>query len=697
MITQHKLRRESRPAPPFGKGRLGGILYFAKNIRRDKLIREINFIFMPKKPNKIESLEIERPVPAQEQSSITLRQMKIAQIDNELQILESDGEATGEEAADIENRRRELQNEKKINEYLIENLPDTEERIAEPMDSRCEVSVVIPVYGERDWIFRPLESLANQKGVKPDQYEVIFVINNPPEEPEKKAGETEADYKRKLELYRQSAGANGENAQVLKIINYINEGGAEPELNQYEKKVIEEIKKKGIKIFAIDKSSPGRTLPEQDANVGGARNRGVAEAAARFYEQKKENGIIAQTDSDTKVDEHYIKNLIKVFKERPELVGLKGELEFQIIEPKDALFRISKIYEEIGYKHRELLHFSTQADANEVEQNDKIVNFSGANMASRAYEAAIVGGVPKLGGGEDPAFGKRLSAIGEIDKVLEVKVITAERRSARTAVWAGHGQEIIRQQEKVKAGDLTIDSKDKILFGKRVEEGVRKLFETGEITAENLEQLVSVDGRPLLSNRDAKLFADRLKGYSNLDQFSVVPRDSELAAVEGRLRLEIDKRLPPIPVEQAVSNIIKSLNVDKKLEKNFNTIFQQMSKEENDWVEKRIKILNNLIDIIYGNKVGVLDDNKLIEIIAANKKQLGFGDEEIKKIGEDREAIMQLVKIFNSAKNRQDAWKKLRSELADRLTYIEDSSLRYNCIRLRAMQQAVEEAKEEKK
>lgn len=670
-----------------------------KNIRRDKLIREISFIFMSKKLDKPKLAENinERSVPVQEKLPTVLRQERMAQIDRELEIVEQGGELTSEEAADVENRRRELQNEKKINEYLIENLPDSEERVGESMDPHCEVSVVIPAYGERDWIFRPLESLANQKGVKPEQYEVIFVINNPPSEPEKEGGATDADYERKLEHYRKSAGPDGENAQVLKIIEYINGRDVEVELNQYERKVIEEIKKKGIKIFAIDKASPGETLPEQDANVGGARNRGVAEAVARFYEQKKKNGIIAQTDSDSKADEHYIKNLIKAFGERPELIGLKGDLEFERIEPEDALFRLSKIYEEIEYTYEDLFNFSikAKADANEAARDDKLVNFSGANMASRAYEAAIVGGVPKLGGGEDPAFGARLAAIGEIDRVSEIKTMPAERRSARTDVWAGHGQEVIKRQEKAKTGEWTLD-KDKMLFFKRLEEGLKGLFEAGKITAENLKKLVSVDGKPLLSNKDAKLFADKLSSYGSFEEFQQGPHDPELAAMGDKLRLEIDKRIPPIPVEQAVLSIVKSLSADKKVEKKFNIIFQQMSKEENGWVERRIKILNNLMDIIYGNKLGALDKDKLREIIVANKQKLGFDDETVEKIGEDREAILQLVGIFNGAKNKQDAWKRLRSELSDRLTYIEDDSLRYNLIRLRAISQAVEEVANEK-
>ena len=79
--------------------------------------------------------------------------------------------------------------------------------------------------------------------------------------------------------------------KCLKIIKYINGEENGVQLSDEEKDVVERIRSSGIKIFAVDKASEGKTLPDKEANVGGARNRGVAEAVARFYEQKKSNGI----------------------------------------------------------------------------------------------------------------------------------------------------------------------------------------------------------------------------------------------------------------------------------------------------------------------------------------------------------------------------------------------------------------------
>lgn len=262
-----------------------------------------------------------------------------------------------------------LQKEKKVISYLNENLSETEDRIKEPMNKECEVSIVIPAYGEREAIFRPIESLTRQKGISRDSFEAIFVINNPGKAPEQEDFKgTDNDYKRKFELYHKSL---AENQECLKIIRHINGENIDVALSVEEKEIVEKIKSSGIKIFAIDKATPGKTLPRDEANVGGARNRGVAEAVARFYEQKKSNGIIAQSDADTILDENYLHNLIKVFKKKPELVGIAGELEFEQMEDSELIRRLSW-YGEMEHQYNRLL----ESFVNE-KIKEKDVSFSG--------------------------------------------------------------------------------------------------------------------------------------------------------------------------------------------------------------------------------------------------------------------------------------------------------------------------------
>ena len=168
-----------------------------------------------------------------------------------------------------------------IEKYLAEHLPASEERIPTPMNPDCEICVIIPTYDEREYILLPLESLIHQNHVPPNQLEVIIVVNNPPP-PKKNANQNHESYQKKWERYQQVVKNNRE---TLKLIKYIN-GESENlniQLSPKEKEIIRKIKDWGLRVFTIDKSGKGKTLPEAEANVGGARNRGAVEAVERFY------------------------------------------------------------------------------------------------------------------------------------------------------------------------------------------------------------------------------------------------------------------------------------------------------------------------------------------------------------------------------------------------------------------------------
>ena len=110
----------------------------------------------------------------------------------------------------------------KIETYLKENFPDSEERIPIPMNPACEVCLIIPAYDEKDYILFPLESLTRQNNVTPDQYEVIVVVNNPGPPPgalSKDTCQTSESYRKKWERWRQVVEKNRE---TLKLIEYIN-------------------------------------------------------------------------------------------------------------------------------------------------------------------------------------------------------------------------------------------------------------------------------------------------------------------------------------------------------------------------------------------------------------------------------------------------------------------------------------------
>jgi GT2 family glycosyltransferase len=412
-----------------------------------------------------------------------------------------------------------LDNSTKTKKYLEESLPETEERIKTQMDPNCEVAVVIPSYGEWDYIFRPLESLAKQEGVTTDQYEVIVVVNNPPDPPSLREGESQTFFEQRLSLYNKAV---RENQKTIELIRYINGENIELDLTPTERKKADRIKSSGVKIYCIDKASAGKTLSKDSANVGGARDRGVAEAIERFQIIKK-NGIIAQTDADTSCDPSYIHGLIQVFKESPNIVGLVGGIQLGESDLDDKMLRIGSLYTKLNSRYDFLLNILLKR---KQETPVEKVELCGANMASRAFETAIAGGVPKLSSQEDTRFGENLAKIGRIVRDGRVKTMPMNRLSARTSAH-GHGYRKLSVADSVaEKGTVFVQDPEQLAkeiplveaAAKLIEifcknEGVKNKYE--RYRAELIE-----DEKQWLSNRMSVV--EMLLENANLDADSVV-------------------------------------------------------------------------------------------------------------------------------------------------------------------------------
>lgn len=273
---------------------------------------------------------------------------------------ESSSEAARQKAEGLSTER-----ERAIVEFLTENLPESEERIRAAMDINCKVAVVIPAYCERHSILRMIKSLAEQKDVTVNEYELIVVVNNPDSPPKRASNEKLEDFTRRFDQFYKAV---DENQQTLKLISYIHGRDVDVEMSEYERLVIETIRLSGLRVHAIDKASSGKTLSRNVANTGGARNRGVAEAVERFFKQRR-NGIIAQTDADCSVDEKYISNLIKTFDTKPDLIGISGGMDMQV-ELGNEMLKLVSLYDEVKEAYQRLLNdLSIEADNSFADNN----------------------------------------------------------------------------------------------------------------------------------------------------------------------------------------------------------------------------------------------------------------------------------------------------------------------------------------
>jgi len=286
-------------------------------------------------------------------------------------------------------------------QHFWETKLQNEVRIKAPQNPECEFAIVIPVYKESpERILKQIESLKNQQNIDPVQFEVIYVVNND---------------------------LPNENPKSTAVI----------EANQ---KVMETLRSgSGLNIFVIDKSSAGNEI--ERCNVGKARNRGVAEASLRFHENGK-NGVLIQTDADTYFeDQNYLSKLRNITTENPDIIGVAGGLVFEFnpdTNDKEEIVELRKKVARFVLERKwDILVQFLRDPESATPAGTK--NFSGANMISRSYESAVVGGLIDANAGEDPQFGEDLEAYGagRGQKVIGAKndllVVTALRESDRTA------------------------------------------------------------------------------------------------------------------------------------------------------------------------------------------------------------------------------------------------------------------------
>ena len=439
-------------------------------------------------------------------------------------------------------RKTEKNNEfEQTQEFVKKELSPTERRIETPMHQECKVSVVIPVYAERKDIFdRTLLSLADQKDVGIDNFEVMCVVNN---------GKETSDKIKK------------ENKDTLSMLTYLQNGDENllpSDITNKEKEVLDKIRDSKIHIFAIDKSTEGKTFSKELANVGGARERGLIESIARFLENQNKNGIIAHTDADTRLDSQYIVSLLNVFEDES-VIGVTGPIQME--QDKDYLNEKQKIaFTEMNRRFR--IYWSKMQklfpNSDFVRKNIKDIfgetnneiSFNGANMASRAFATAKVGGIDKIAGEEDTIFGRKLSKVGKIIYAPEVIAYPKIRRSLRTTT--GHG---IRIDQMMKAfennGDVIVENPLKIKFIEDSKKSINQLLAEKKLTEDNLLEILEVDDEFLLNKKDIHILFEVLKNNPNIEN---LPRENPIVAnLVRRLEESLQKKFPGLTTYEALN------------------------------------------------------------------------------------------------------------------------------------------------
>jgi len=304
------------------------------------------------------------------------------------------------ERREIREQNEEINEQERAEQYWRSRL-EGETRIKKPMDPHCKFTVVVPVCRERpDRLLKQIDSFKSQEDIDPTQFEIIYIVNNDIDDGGDRFKETLASNQEIIELLRRDHGLN---------------------------------------IHVIDKSSTGKEI--HGCNVGRARNRGVAEASLRFHENDR-NGILIQTDADTYFeDRYYFSRLMKMTDDDPDIIGIAGGLIFEWDPDTQNPEEQEMLQKKLEFMLLERLWSFMARFIRDPE--DRLMytedSFSGANMISRSFETAVIGGLIDTNEGEDPQFGLDLKnyAVGRGQKVIgkkkELVVVTALRESDRTA------------------------------------------------------------------------------------------------------------------------------------------------------------------------------------------------------------------------------------------------------------------------
>jgi GT2 family glycosyltransferase len=521
-----------------------------------------------------------------------------------------------------------------IDQYLAENLPDSEERIPTPMDPDCEVCIVIPAYEEREYILIPLESLIYQNNTTPNRFEVIIVVNNPGP-PSTASNQNHELFQKKWERYQQIVKNNRE---TLKLIKYINEESAalDIRLSPKEEEITRKIKDYRLKVFAIDKSSQRKTLPPGEANVGGARNRGVAEAVERFYKQLKKNGILAHTDADTWLEENYIRNLIQAFKENPRLVGLAGIDEDILDNPRD-----SKLMKELmnGYilgEYGMLVHQLFLSD-----NTNTSVFFIGSAMATRAFETAMVGGVPELAGGEDYALGKKMEAVGLTIKDANVVTFPVIRLSPRTTTGKGHLMLKYGADEQ-KNGVVKVRSIKAAYFLGEIYKKLKEAKKNQQISNQDLRKTLVINNKPILDDEDLTRLRQNLH---QLQSYRPELLNKELKEIIEKICDKIDDKYKPQPIDKAWVELISFFCINEKIKKKFQKTRTKMFQER----KKDIKTCEYILEKIFLEKRQNHDNHITVERI------LSFLENSETNLLKKKYRLKRVAALIAASKSKEEA------------------------------------------
>jgi len=218
--------------------------------------------------------------------------------------------------------------------------------------------------------------------------------------------------------------------EVLVVLNSPENATTEVfERNASRKKDFEEWKKTHssykVRFYMLEFPS----LPSKDAGVGLARKLGMDEASARFMYAEKEQGIIANIDSDCTCSKNYLVEIEKLFK-NPKTKACSIRFEHPLEGNDYPVENYQSIIQYELYLHYYVLAFRNTG-------HPFAYHTIGSSFAVRANVYAMQGGMNKRKAGEDFYFLQKVIPLGHFAELSTTCVYPSPRSSVRVPFGTG--------------------------------------------------------------------------------------------------------------------------------------------------------------------------------------------------------------------------------------------------------------------
>lgn len=217
--------------------------------------------------------------------------------------------------------------------------------------------------------------------------------------------------------------------EVIILINHSEVAGEEIKQINRQTKVeidnwIDANRKPGILYYAIGPLE----LKKKWAGAGLARKKGMDEAVRRFNYTCKQNGIIVSLDADTLVEQNYLTEIAKYFKENRKSVGATIAFEHQKLGLEKKQLEGILLYQKyLAYYKRALSYAGYPYSLFTI----------GSAFAVTAGAYVKRGGMNRRQAGEDFYFLQNLVQIGIVGEITSTKVYPSARLSDRVPFGTG--------------------------------------------------------------------------------------------------------------------------------------------------------------------------------------------------------------------------------------------------------------------